>query len=176
MLLFTERSLTRGPSFLFTARSWCIRQVCSQQSAKRSLTMDNFTMAPLPLVAAPKVVRTTGAGSADQSSFSLFKTGVLRYGHLRSTPVVVDGGLRTEWEPPTLRAALWVSTRPTWRLLDGLLPLHNESGRQCAVVVAVQDCVALIWKFASDAKLNRSQSPYRPSGCAGRCATPPCPT
>ena len=36
---------------------------------------------------------------------------VLRYGHLRSAPVVVDVGLRTEWEPPTLRAALWLSTR-----------------------------------------------------------------
>ena len=37
---------------------------------------------------------------------------VLRYGHLRSAPVVVDVGVRTEWEPPTLRAALWLSTRP----------------------------------------------------------------
>ena len=39
---------------------------------------------------------------------------VLRYGHLRSAPVVVDVGIRTGWEPPTLRAALSVSTRPTW--------------------------------------------------------------
>ena len=39
---------------------------------------------------------------------------VLRYGHLRSAPVVVDVGVRTGWEPPTLRAALSVSTRPTW--------------------------------------------------------------
>ena len=39
---------------------------------------------------------------------------VLRYGHLRSAPVVVDACLRTEWEPPTLRAALSISTRPTW--------------------------------------------------------------
>ena len=38
---------------------------------------------------------------------------VLRYGHLRSAPVVVDVGIRTGWEPPTLRAALSVSTRPT---------------------------------------------------------------
>ena len=35
---------------------------------------------------------------------------VLRYGHLRSAPVVVDVGVRTEWEPPTLRAALCLST------------------------------------------------------------------
>ena len=39
---------------------------------------------------------------------------VLRYGHLRSAPVVVGVGLCKEWEPPTLLAALWVSTRPTW--------------------------------------------------------------
>ena len=39
---------------------------------------------------------------------------VLRYGHLRSAPVVVDVGVRKEWEPPTLLAALSVSTRPTW--------------------------------------------------------------
>ena len=31
---------------------------------------------------------------------------VLRYGHLRSAPVVVWCALRTVWEPPTLRAAL----------------------------------------------------------------------
>ena len=39
---------------------------------------------------------------------------VSRYGHLRSAPVVVDVGVPTEWEPPTLRAALWLSTRPAW--------------------------------------------------------------
>ena len=39
---------------------------------------------------------------------------VLRNDHLRSAPVVVDVGVRTEWEPPTLRAALWFSTRPAW--------------------------------------------------------------
>ena len=38
---------------------------------------------------------------------------VLRYSHLRSAPVVVDACLRTEWEPPTLRAALSDSTRST---------------------------------------------------------------
>ena len=56
---------------------------------------------------------------------------VSRYGHLRSAPVVVDGCLRTEWEPPTLRAALWLSTRfgassmasssPTTKVTDSLL-------------------------------------------------------
>ena len=30
---------------------------------------------------------------------------VLRYGHLRSAPVVVDTCVRTEWEPPTLRCS-----------------------------------------------------------------------
>ena len=52
---------------------------------------------------------------------------VLRYGHLRSAPVVVGGGLRTEWEPPALRAALWLSTRRSWRLLDGLFPLPTRT-------------------------------------------------
>ena len=33
-------------------------------------------------------------------------TTVSRYGHLQSAPVVVDVALRTEWETPTLRAAL----------------------------------------------------------------------
>ena len=39
---------------------------------------------------------------------------VLRYGHLRSALVVVDVGVRTEWETPTLRASLSTSTRPAW--------------------------------------------------------------
>ena len=42
---------------------------------------------------------------------------VSRYGHLQSAPVVVDVGVRTEREPPTLRAPLWDSTRlapPRW--------------------------------------------------------------
>ena len=34
---------------------------------------------------------------------------------------------RTAWEPPALRAALWVSTRQSWRLLDGLLPLRRRA-------------------------------------------------
>ena len=33
-------------------------------------------------------------------------TTVLRHGHLRSAPVVVDACSRTEWETPTLRAVL----------------------------------------------------------------------
>ena len=40
-------------------------------------------------------------------------TVALRYGHFRSAPVVVCGGVRTEREPPPLRAALWFFTRPT---------------------------------------------------------------
>ena len=54
---------------------------------------------------------------------------VSRYGHLRSAPVVVDVGVRTEWEPPTLRAALWLSTRPSRRLLNGFLPLQTTRKR-----------------------------------------------
>ena len=50
---------------------------------------------------------------------------VLRYGHLRSAPVVVDVGVRTEREPPTLRAAPCELLAPR-RILDGLLPLRDE--------------------------------------------------
>ena len=54
---------------------------------------------------------------------------VSRYGNLRSAPVVVDAGLRTEWGPPTLRAPLWDSTR----FLDGFSasprPANASGGR-----------------------------------------------
>ena len=65
---------------------------------------------------------------------------VLRYGHLRSAPVVVDAtGVRTEWEPPTLRAALSaLHAFQSWRLHDGLLPLQRRAKTVCRVV-AVQD-------------------------------------
>ena len=69
---------------------------------------------------------TTRRGAGDPVRRAEFMT-VSRYGHLRSAPVVVDVGLRTEWEPPTLRAALWVSTRQSWRLHDGLLPLQRRA-------------------------------------------------
>ena len=46
---------------------------------------------------------------------------------LRPPPFVVDDGFRTELEPRTLRASLSVSTRPTWRLLDGVLPLQRRA-------------------------------------------------
>ena len=66
------------------------------------------------------------------------ETKVLRYGHLRSAPVVVDDGVRTEREPPTLRAALWLSTRPTWAPPRGLTASPTSRERVCRVV-AVQD-------------------------------------
>ena len=78
---------------------------------------------------------TTRRGAGDPVRRAEWMT-VLRYGHLRSAPVEVDVGLRTEWEPPTLRAALWVSTRHSWRLLDGFLPLRDEGNLQFLVVTA----------------------------------------
>ena len=69
---------------------------------------------------------TTRKGAGDPVRRPEWMT-VSRYGHLRSAPVVVDVGLRTEWEPPTLRAALWVSTRQSWRLLDDLLLLQRRA-------------------------------------------------
>ena len=50
---------------------------------------------------------------------------VLRYGHHRSAPVVVNVGLRTEREPPTLLASP-VALHAPRRLLDGLLPLQQR--------------------------------------------------
>ena len=41
-------------------------------------------------------------------------TTVLRFGHLRSAPVVVDVALLSEWEPPTLRASLCELHAPSW--------------------------------------------------------------
>ena len=55
----------------------------------------------------------TRRGAGDPERRAEWMT-VLRYGHLRSAPVVVDAGIRKEREPPTLLAALWVSTRPAW--------------------------------------------------------------
>ena len=54
---------------------------------------------------------------------------VLRYGHLRSAPVVVDACLRTEREPPTLRAALYApclgaSSMASCLSSDALARLH----------------------------------------------------
>ena len=48
---------------------------------------------------------------------------------LQPPPVCTGRGgrwLRKEWEPPTLLAALSISTRQSCRLLDGLLPLPDE--------------------------------------------------
>ena len=44
---------------------------------------------------------------------------VLRYGHLRSAPVVVDVGVRTEWEPPMLAQPCGSPRALAGRLLDG---------------------------------------------------------
>ena len=48
-----------------------------------------------------------GAGDPERRA----DDGVYAYGHLRSAPVVVYVGVRAEWEPPALRAALLDSTR-----------------------------------------------------------------
>ena len=49
---------------------------------------------------------------------------------LRPPPVCTGRGgrwLRKEWEPPTLLAALSISTCQSWCLLDGLLPLRRRA-------------------------------------------------
>ena len=71
---------------------------------------------------------------------------VSRYGHLRSAPVVVDVGVRTEWEPPTLRAALCCLhvpslAPPRW------LPASPLTGNQCVAVARVK-----VQNFARDAE------------------------
>ena len=63
---------------------------------------------------------------------------VLRYGHLRSAPVVVDAGYaRSGNRLHSLQRSV-NSTRQSWRLLDGLLPLPDEQitsaqPRRCVV-------------------------------------------
>ena len=59
---------------------------------------------------------------------------VLRYGHLWSAPVVVDVGLRTEWNHPTPR--ILVGLHALLRLLDGFLPLRDDGDRHFPVVTA----------------------------------------
>ena len=80
---------------------------------------------------------TTRRGAGDPKRRAEWTT-VSRYGHLRSAPVVVDVGVRTEREPPTLRAALWLSTRPSgapprW------LPASPTTRERVCRVVALQD-------------------------------------
>ena len=87
-------------------------------------------MAVFPRYCAPQKVQTGSAAAGGHRSVATRKTtgdlatrrgagdpvrraewmAVLRYGHLRSAPVVVDACVRTEWEPPTLRATLRLST------------------------------------------------------------------
>ena len=66
---------------------------------------------------------TTRRGAGDPERRAEWTT-VSRHGHLQSALVVVDAGVRTEWEPPTLRAPL-CSLYALRRLLDGFLPLRR---------------------------------------------------
>ena len=77
---------------------------------------------------------TTRRGAGDPARRAEWMT-VSRYGHLQSALVVVDACVRTEWEPPTLRAALWVSTRPSRRLLDA--SCNHAHSRLCCNGVRV---------------------------------------
>ena len=102
---------------------------------------------------------------------------VLRYGHLRSAPVVVDDGVRTEWEPPTLRAATSVSTRPSGRLLDGFLPLQRRANASAgSLQCRTSRCVLCCCKrkkpdpeVRERCRVRRLPFVYSPSGCAGQC-------
>ena len=79
---------------------------------------------------------TTRRGAGDPVRRAEWTT-VLRYGHLRSALVVVDACVRTEWEPPTLRAALSISTRPSRRLLDASCLSNDAHSRLCCNGVRV---------------------------------------
>ena len=65
---------------------------------------------------------------------------VFRYGHLRSAPVVVDACLRTEWEPPTLRAALSVSTRFGASSMAFCLSVDAHKGLHFVAVQNIATC------------------------------------
>ena len=75
---------------------------------------------------------------------------VSRYGHLWSAPVVVDVGVRTEWEPPPLRAVLWVSDLAPASIaycLSSNVQTHLRYHEEKVRVVAR----AKVQKFARDA-------------------------
>ena len=98
---------------------------------------------------------------------------VLRYGHLRSAPVVVDACVRKEWEPPTLLAALSISTRQSWRLLDGFLPL-----RRCTNTSLRSDAVSVqeVHMECREIHFTSSSLPSRAVGViAPPCTTSGCP-
>ena len=127
----------------------------------------------------------TRRGAGDPETRAEWMT-VLRCGHLRSAPVVVDVGVRTGWEPPTLRAALSVSTRPTWA---------PSRWRPASPTTRTRVCAAtdLVWLRARRSKtsremqseanedredaetscVQRSISPllHALAGCGRRCAT-----
>ena len=60
------------------------------------------------------------------------------YSHLRSAPVVVDAGLRKEWEPPARRAGLVGLHAPCLDASSMAARLSDdERDQQFVVVVAV---------------------------------------
>ena len=73
---------------------------------------------------------TTGGYPATQGTDPETELCGTDYGHLRSASVVVDDGVRTEWEPPTLRAALCHSTRFSDSLMASCLSPTSKSRRQ----------------------------------------------
>ena len=100
---------------------------------------------------------TTRRGAGDPARRAEWMT-VSRYGHLRSAPVVVDACVRTEWEPPTLRAALSVSTRPPRRLLDAsCLSIDSLVRLHCHRLHATPS--GKVQKFVRDAHCRAPKNP-----------------
>ena len=61
---------------------------------------------------------------------------VFRYGHLRSAPVVVDAGYARSGNRLHSLQPCVISTRQSWRLLDGFLPLRDETvTRHCQLSI-----------------------------------------
>ena len=109
----------------------------------------------------------TRRGAGDPETRAEWMT-VLRYGHLRSAPVVVDVGVRTGWEPPTLLAALSISTRPSRAPLSWRSASSATRTRVCA------DTDLNSFKNPEGrarCTMYPSQSNDKPSGCPGRCDT-----
>ena len=83
---------------------------------------------------------------------------------LRPPPVCTGRGgrwLRTEWEPPTLRAALWLSTRPTWAPPRWLTA--SPTTRDCVCrVLALQDiatCSQFRYRSSSEMQVPEVMGP-----------------
>ena len=117
----------------------------------------------------------TPRGAGDPARGAQWMT-VLRYGHLQSAPVVVDACLRTEREPPTLRAALCysraslVASSMAYRLscdASVLAATKNTRAREFPDGAPRQEAQEQVQEFVRDVECYDCRLVYLPSRCTG---------